>query len=198
MSRGVMYPDGTTLISALIGIYGVFLTVFVGQVPAAVRHRSRELKWFFLAVITIMLGVGVDLIRALISLGDLLGTTLRTLPRNEVIDAEHEAVWWFIVNLVLLAVVFSARSRLTDSSAEPLRGGGRGSSTGLAPSQCATPGPERLAARPITTPQHRQLDLELAHLLVRPVHGRRPKRQPGHQLVGFFRVQGDPTRLKRV
>jgi hypothetical protein len=117
-----MNPDATSLISTLIAIYGVFLTVFVAQLPEINRRwGGRQLAWLGVLLVVVAAGVIMDFIRILNSLGDLQATTLRELTKSRVIDVGEEAQnIWFPANLALVFIAVLARSRL---GASPRDGG---------------------------------------------------------------------------
>ena len=112
-----MNPDATSLISALIAMYAVFLTVFVAQVPEINRRWGRrQLAWLIALLLVVAAGVIIDFTRILNSLGDLQATTLRQLTKSRVIDAGEEAQnIWFPANLALVFIALLARSRLRTS-----------------------------------------------------------------------------------
>ena len=106
-------PDATTLISTLIVIYTFFVAAYgalaaplidKGALTWRSVSKSGRTRLRAAALWSMIVGVGLDLIRVFNSTGDLYTTTMRHLDAAKIHDAADEFMRYFAVNVVILVL----------------------------------------------------------------------------------------------
>ena len=97
--------DATALIGTLVLVYTFFVAAYgaliplITALPGGWRHD--------LALVLLLLAVELDLYRVINSMGDLYRTTMGNLSDNKIHDAAAEFGRYFVLNVVILILLFT-------------------------------------------------------------------------------------------